>query len=69
MTKSELIATFPETFGLRAFPGQEFKINSSASYESPLGSGEFMLYTFTVPEGEAFCKGSPRELRRALVEA
>ena len=62
---SESIATFPESFGLRAFPGQRFTLNRSASYESPFGSGQFMLYVFTA-EGEAFCKGTPEELRRAV---
>ena len=65
MTKIETIATFPETFSLRAFPKQSFSINASASYESPFGSGQFMLYVFT-EQGEAFCKGPPAELRRQI---
>ena len=65
MTKAELIATFPKSFTLRAFPGQTFSINASASFESPLGSGSFMLYVFTAA-GEAFCKGTAAELRRQI---
>jgi hypothetical protein len=64
-------AKFPKTFGLRAFPGDKFTINESASYESPFGSGNVLLYTYTVPadgsEGLAFCKGSPSEIRREIV--
>ena len=64
MTKIETIATFPETFSLKAFPGQTFSINKSASYESPLGSGQFLLYVFK--DGVAFCKGTPEELLRQI---
>ena len=58
-------AKFPESFGLRGFPGQRFSINESASYESPFGSGNVMLYVFT-EDGQAFSKGSPSELRREV---
>ncbi len=60
-------AEFSGVFGLRAFPGQRFKINESASYESPYGSGKVQLYVFT-EEGKAFSKGSPAELRREVVK-
>ena len=56
------IAKFPETFGLRAFPGDRFSLNESASYVS---GGTTMLYVFTA-EGLAFCKGTPAELRRVV---
>lgn len=59
-------AEFPKVFGLRAFPGQRFTINESASYESPFGSGNVQLYTFT-EDGKAFSKASPAELRREVV--
>jgi hypothetical protein len=59
---------FPETFGLRAFPGQRFTLNRSASYERPLGSGDVMLYVFT-EDGLAFSKGSPAELRGEVTPA
>ena len=62
----EEAAKFPESFGLRAFPGQRFTINESASYESPFGSGNVMLYTYT-EDGLAFSKGSPAELRREVI--
>jgi hypothetical protein len=61
----EAAAKFPETFGLRAFPGDRFTINERASYESPRGSGNVLLYVYT-QEGLAFCKGSPAELRRQV---
>jgi len=56
---------FPESFGLRGFPGQRFTINQRASYEYPFGSGNVMLYVFT-EDGQAFSKGSPSELRREV---
>ncbi len=59
---SAVIATFPETFGLRAFPGDKFTLNRAASYES---GGQIMLYVYTA-DGLAFCKGSPVELRREV---
>jgi|SaaInlV_165m_DNA_1040744.scaffolds.fasta_scaffold182244_1 hypothetical protein len=65
MTQSdilEVIKTFPDTFGLRAFDGV-YHINPSASYEV---GGEIRLYVFT-EDGLAFSKGSPDELRREVV--
>jgi hypothetical protein len=57
------VASFPRKFGLRAFPNREFTINPSQCYET---QGEYMLYVFT-EDGQAFCKGSPDELRREIV--
>lgn len=59
-------AKFPEVFGLRGFPGKRFKINESASYESPYGSGNVLLYVFT-EDGQAFSKGTVAELKREVV--
>jgi len=61
----EEVAKFPESFGLRGFPGQRFTLNESASYESPFGSGNVLLYVFT-EDGLAFSKGTPAELRREV---
>jgi len=61
---TDIIATFPESFGLRAFPGDRFTLNQSASYES---GGQIMLYVYTA-DGLAFCKGTPTELRREVTE-
>ena len=58
----EEAAKFPESFGLRAFAGQRFSINESASY---LSGGNVLLYVFT-EDGKAFCKGSPTELQREV---
>jgi len=58
-------AKFPKSFGLRGFPGQRFTMNQSASYESPFGSGNVLLYVFT-EDGLAFSKGSPAELRKEV---
>jgi len=60
---TEARSQFPDTFGLRGFPGERFHINESASYVS---GGEVLLYVFT-EGGEAFSKGTPAELRRELV--
>lgn len=62
---SKAAAKFPESFGLRGFPGQRFKINKAASYESPINSGNVLLYVFT-EDGKAFSKGTPSELRREI---
>ena len=58
-----IIKTFPETFGLRAFPGRSFYISEVESYEA---GGELRLYVFT-QEGLAFSKASLEELRRDVV--
>ena len=60
-TVAREVRGFPEEFGLRAFPGQRFTINRSASY----WSGGVMLYVYTAG-GEAFCKGRPCELAREV---
>jgi hypothetical protein len=61
-------ATFPATFGLRAFPDGLFRISLDASYYSDDG---VMLYTEVQRDGAwlAFAKGTPEELRREVVEA
>jgi hypothetical protein len=70
------IKTFPKEFGLRAFPGDRFRISLSSSYVND--SGEVTLYTErycgkadeTNPSSHwwrSFAKGSVAELRRELV--
>ena len=62
---NDVIKGFPETFGLRAFPGRTFRINPAQSYES---GGEFILYT-DVQDGDgwlSFCKGTPSELQKEI---
>lgn len=60
-------AEFPETFGLRAFPGEKFRVSISASYVS---DGQVMLYTdvWSRARGEwqSFAKGTPAELRAQI---
>lgn len=71
------IATFPETFGLRAFPGDTFKIERRDSFVS---QGRILLYTHKLMSENsllskeagkrvwsAFSKGSVEELRREVV--
>ena len=79
MTKDmELIlaakSEFPETFGLRAFRGDVFRISEAASYVTKGGMGCYvapsvMLYTQRYSDGQwqAFAKGSPAELRAQIV--
>jgi len=60
-----VIDTFPATFGLRGFPGKVFTLSERSSYETPLGSGSYMLYTQV--DGVDFAKVSPANLRREIV--
>jgi len=63
------IKEFPEEFGLRAFPGDTFKIDPGASYYS--SAYGIMLYTARKLEDgrwASFAKGSPSELRRNMVK-
>lgn len=62
-----VIATFPETFGLRGFRGRTFRISEQSSYVDD--RGEIILYTqVKTPEGWLdFAKGSPAEIRREVV--
>ena len=61
-------AKFPDTFGLRAFPGETFSVQRGACYWSQTHG--VMLYTSVLREGEwtAFCKGTPAELRLEITE-
>ena len=58
-------ATFPKTFGLRAFPGKTFHIDVGQSYSA---GGVIQLYVFT-EEGLAFAKSEPQLLRQEIVKA
>lgn len=60
-------AEFPETFELRVFPGDTFRISSAHSYVND--SGVLMLYTEVLRSGKwlSFAKGSVRELRAEVV--
>ena len=64
----EVIATFPIQFGLRAFPGDIFRISASNSYFTGPGEcgGKLMLYTQRERDGGEwidFAKGTESELR------
>ena len=67
------IAMFPEMFGLRAFPGETFRISESASYFSgpTMGpeTGALLLYTQRKTESGwlDFAKRTPTELRRQVM--
>lgn len=60
--------SFPDTFGLRAFPGETFQIDLRASY---IGDGDVVtLYTARLmPDGKwaSFAKGTVEELRQEIV--
>jgi hypothetical protein len=59
---------FPAEFGLRAFPGDVFRISLSASYVND--SDVVTLYT-QIKKGDRwldFAKGSVNELKRELVK-
>lgn len=58
---------FPEKFGLRAFPGDTFRISERDSYVND--SGDVQLYT-EVLRGDkwlSFAKGTPAELAKEVV--
>ena len=61
-----VVRRFPAEFGLRAFPGERFRINLSDCYVS---QGKVILYA-AVRRGErweAFCKGDVEEILREVV--
>lgn len=64
---ADAIATFPETFGLKAFPGSVFRIGKRESFVS---QGTVMLYTLIQKEDQwlAFAKGTIGELRSQIVK-
>lgn len=71
----EVKARFPETFGLRGFPGEVFRISDSSSYFNgpvfgPIENKALILYTERVYQGEwrDFAKGTESELRAQLVK-
>ena len=59
-------AEFPETFKLRAYPGDTFRLSESASFVS---QGRVLLYTQRLVNGEwlDFAKGTADELRTHIV--
>lgn len=66
---SAVIAKFPKTFGLRAFPGDTFQISLRNSY---IGNNDnIQLYTQILGkngEWDDFAKGTEDELRREMVK-
>ena len=60
---AQAIAEFPETFGLRGFPGQRFSLSPRSSY---VRGGEVVLYTVTA-EGKDFAKGTVCQIRAEVV--
>lgn len=65
---AEVIATFPATFGLRAFPGEVFRLSLDASYFVDTTATKLHLYTQRKAGDQwlCFCKGEPDELRREV---
>lgn len=62
------ISKFPAVFGLRAFPGDVFRISPWSSFETTdrKGRSVIMLYTERRQEDgtwRSFAKGTPEELR------
>ncbi len=63
-----LAATFPETFGLRGFPGKVFRVSLSSSYMGD--DGRIRLYTEVRHWNGTWsdwAKGTEEELRREIV--
>ena len=67
----DMIATsagsFPEVFGLRAYPNQEFRIELSASYFSDACGVQLYVFVLRDDRWLDFCKGTPDELRAQIV--
>lgn len=62
----DAVAQFPATFGLKAFPGDVFRVSAQSSYMS---SGNVMLYT-EIHKGDgwlSFAKGTVNELKGQIV--
>ena len=62
---------FPATFGLRAFPGDTFRIGLDISYLGGRDNTTVMLYT-EIKRGDSwhgFAKGTREELLREVVAA
>lgn len=69
-----IIARFPETFGLRAFPGETFRLSLDASYFPRLLDRDeslALLYTQRLVGGQWLCfaKGTIAELSREIIAA
>ena len=64
---TSVIARFPTQFGLRAFPGDRFRISRRSSFVDD--SGHVKLYTQRLVNGEwlDFAKGTEAELRKQVV--
>jgi hypothetical protein len=63
---SEIIASFPATFGLRSRPGEVFRISKAYSYVND--DGIVMLYT-EVKRGNdwlSYAKGTVEELEKQI---
>lgn len=58
-------AQFPATFGLRAFPGEMFRVSRADSFVS---WGRVLVYTERLAGDRwvSFAKGAPEELRAQL---
>jgi hypothetical protein len=72
---TEAINSCPNIFGLRAFPGETFRVSRTSSYWSDHENG-VMLYTEikvasfgNAWDWKSFAKGTPEELRREIVAA
>lgn len=67
----EEIAKFPAVFGMKAFPGEKFKISFYASYVSDFPEPN-TIYLYTMIKNSLdvwtqFCKGTPEELQQEVV--
>lgn len=61
-------AEFPSEFGLRAFPGDRFRINIADSYVNDDGSVWLYLGIRKGDQWPAFGKGTPAELREVITK-
>lgn len=61
------VSKFPETFSLRAFPGDVFRLSTKSSYVND--SGVVMLYTEVNKHDKwmSFAKSTEAELRAEII--
>jgi hypothetical protein len=61
----QVIRTFPTEFGLRAFPGRRFQIDTWSSFFSPHSGFQLVTQVWSEKQGRwlDFSRGSVEELR------
>ncbi len=69
-TLDQVVRTFPDEFGLRAFPGRRFRIDTWSSFSCPDNGFQLVTQIWSRLQGGwlDFSRGSVEELRRECTE-